>query len=109
MSAIDEGYLSRFVPQADSFVNLLDLGAGDYKKDFPDWAWAEAANTDESKLIAIPNSLYGLAICYRSDLFAAAGLESDSAKVSATVTSEVSKLSEMACWTVSCCRRGVKS
>ncbi len=86
VTAIDEGYLSRFVPQADSFVNLLDLGAGDYKAKVPAWAWAEAANTDETKLIALPNSLYGLAICYRSDLFAAAGLESDRAKVSATIS-----------------------
>lgn len=86
VTAIDEGYLSRFVPQADSFVNLLDLGAGDYKADYPAWAWAEAANTDQTKLIALPNSVYGLAICYRSDLFAAAGLESDSATVSSTIS-----------------------
>ena len=86
VTAIDEGYLPRFVPQADSFVNLLDLGAGDSKADFPEWAWAEAANTDGTKLIAIPNSLYGLAICYRSDLFAAAELESESADVSATIS-----------------------
>jgi cellobiose transport system substrate-binding protein len=84
--AIDEGYLSRFVPQADSFVNLLDLGAADSKTKFPEWAWAEAANTDGTKLIALPNSLYGLAVCYRSDLFAAAGLESDRAAVSSTIS-----------------------
>jgi cellobiose transport system substrate-binding protein len=84
--AIDEGYLSRFVPQADSFVNLLDLGAADSKAKFPEWAWAEAANTDGTKLIALPNSLYGLAVCYRSDLFAAAGLESDRAAVSSTIS-----------------------
>ncbi len=86
VTAIDEGFLSRFVPQADSFVNLLDLGAGDFKADYPAWAWTEAENTDGTKLIALPNSLYGLAICYRSDLFAAAGLESDRAAVSATIS-----------------------
>jgi cellobiose transport system substrate-binding protein len=86
VTAIDEGYLSRFVPQADNFVNLLDLGAASYKADYPAWVWADAANTDQTKVIGLANSVYGLALCYRSDLLTAAGIASDRASVSTAVS-----------------------
>ncbi len=84
--AIDEGYITRFVSQSDGFVNLVDLGANDYKDSMLPWTWAEAANADESVVIGIPNNVYGLALCYRSDLFEAAGLESDREAVSAAMS-----------------------
>lgn len=84
--AIDEGYITRFVTQSDGFVNLAEVGANDYKDSFLDWAWAEAANADQSVVIGVPNNVYGLALCYRADLFEAAGLDFERDAVSAAMS-----------------------
>ncbi len=86
VTAIDEGYVNRFVSQPDGFVNLVDLGANDYKDKFRPWVWSEAANADQSVVIGIPNNAYGLALCYRSDLFEAAGLPTAREDVSAALS-----------------------
>jgi cellobiose transport system substrate-binding protein len=64
---------------------MVDLGANDYKDKFLPWAWAEAANADQTVVIGIPNNVYGLSLCYRADLFEAAGLPSDREAVSAAI------------------------
>jgi cellobiose transport system substrate-binding protein len=84
--AIDEGYITGFVSQPEAFVNMVDMGANDIKDKFLPWAWAEAANADQSVVIGIPNNVYGLALCYRADLFEAAGLESERDAVSAAMS-----------------------
>ncbi len=85
IAAIDEGYLATFVAQQDSFVNLLELGAGDYEDSYLPWKWAEAANADGSVVIGLGFEAGGLAMCYRKDLFEAAGLDSDREAVSAAL------------------------
>ena len=77
VSAIDEGYITGFVAQADGFVNLLDLGAGKYQESYLPWKWAQASNADESVTIGLGTDVGGLALCYRADLFTAAGLPAD--------------------------------
>jgi cellobiose transport system substrate-binding protein len=59
--------------QADKFVNLNDLGAADVKDTFFPWKWA-AATTSDGKTLGLGTDTGPLAICYRTDLFAQAGL-----------------------------------
>ncbi len=78
---IEIGQISGFLGQADKFVNFLDQGV---KKE----TWTEAkirqtTTPDGKNLIGLPTDTGGLAICYRTDLFQAAGLPTDPAAVSA--------------------------
>ena len=85
VAAIDEGYITGFVAQADGFVNLLDLGAGEYKENYLPWKWAQASNADESVTIGLGTDVGGLALCYRKDLFEAAGIPSERGDVDAAI------------------------
>jgi cellobiose transport system substrate-binding protein len=85
VAAIDEGYITGFVAQAENFVNLVDLGALDYKAEYLPWKWDQAANADGSVVIGVGSDVGGLALCYRSDLFDGAGIDSDRDAVSAAV------------------------
>jgi cellobiose transport system substrate-binding protein len=85
VAAVDEGFITGFVAQADGFVNLLDLGAGQYEENYLAWKWAQAANADGSVVIGLGSDVGGLALCYRRDLFEAAGLPTDRDEVSAAV------------------------
>ncbi|MBN2177771.1 MAG: extracellular solute-binding protein [Demequinaceae bacterium] len=85
IAIVDDGYIAGFVAQSDRFVNLLDLGAGEYEDDYLAWKWGQAATADGSAVIGLGNDVGGLALCYRSDLFEAAGLPSDRDDVSAAL------------------------
>jgi cellobiose transport system substrate-binding protein len=85
VAAIDEGYITGFVAQAENFVNLLDLGAGKYKDNYLGWKWDEAANADGTVVIGLGSDVGGMAMCYRADLFDAAGMDSDRDAVSAAL------------------------
>ena len=85
VAAIDEGYITGFVAQAESFVNLLDLGASKYKENYLPWKWAQASNADESVTIGLGTDVGGLALCYRKDLFEDAGIPSERADVDAAI------------------------
>ncbi len=77
ITAIDERHITRYVAQSDDFVNLLDYGAGDLEERFLDWKWDRAATADRRDVIGFGAQVGGLALCYRADLFEAAGLPSD--------------------------------
>jgi cellobiose transport system substrate-binding protein len=85
VAAVDEGFITGFVAQADGFVNLLDLGAGQYQENYLPWKWDQAANADGSVVIGLGSDVGGMALCYRKDLFDAAGIDSDRDAVSAAV------------------------
>ena len=85
IAAIDEGFITGFVAQADNFVNLLDLGAGKYKESYLPWKWSQASNADESTTIGLGTDVGGLALCYRKDLFDKAGIPSERADVDAAI------------------------
>jgi len=85
IAAIDEGYITGFVAQQDGFVNLLDLGAGKYKENYLPWKWAQASNADESYTIGLGTDVGGLALCYRTDLFEAAGLPTNRDEVNTLI------------------------
>ncbi len=77
IAAIGEDYIAKFAAQPDQFVNLSTLGADDYKDVYLPWKWAEGKSPDGSAVIGMGADVSGLAMCYRSDLFAAAGLPKD--------------------------------
>jgi len=82
ISAIDEGFAVQFRSQADKFVNLLDKGAGQYQAKYLDWKWNQTLSPDGKTQIGLGTDVGGLAMCYRSDLFKAAGLPTDRDAVS---------------------------
>jgi cellobiose transport system substrate-binding protein len=80
ISAIDEGFMVSFKNQADKFVDL-NAAAGDRKANYIPWKWAASMSAD-GKQIGLGTDVGGLAMCYRTDLFAAAGLPTDRDAVS---------------------------
>ncbi|GAA1593417.1 ABC transporter substrate-binding protein [Actinomadura kijaniata] len=79
--ALEEGILSKFLAKPDRFVNLLDHGAASLKGGFLDWKWKQALSRDGRYLVGLGTDIGGLAMCYRTDLFAKAGLPTDREKV----------------------------
>ena len=81
--SIEEGLLVEYKANPNNFVNLLDYGAGDLKNNFMSWKWNQGLTADGKKLIGLGTDVGGMAMCYRRDLFAKAGLPTDRAEVSA--------------------------
>ncbi|MEV0729220.1 extracellular solute-binding protein [Polymorphospora sp. NPDC050346] len=78
--AIEEGTIVQFYAQADKFVNLADHGANDLKANFLPWKW-EQGSTPDGKVLGLGTDVGSMAICYRTDLFQAAGLPTDREEV----------------------------
>ncbi|MFD8642737.1 extracellular solute-binding protein [Streptomyces zaomyceticus] len=81
--AIEEGYLPRFRAVKDKFVNLADHGANDRRGEYLDWKWQQATLGTSDFVMGYGTDVGSLAVCYRKDLFAKAGLPTDRAAVSA--------------------------
>ncbi|MCP2324566.1 cellobiose transport system substrate-binding protein [Hamadaea flava] len=82
IEAIEEGWIGQFKATPDKFVNLTDLGANDLKAQWPDWKWQTSVGKNGAQ-IGFGTDVGGLAMCYRTDLFAKAGLPTDREQVSA--------------------------
>ncbi|MFG2044674.1 ABC transporter substrate-binding protein [Dactylosporangium sp. NPDC048998] len=80
VEAIEGGYIAQFRVMADKFVDFKAQGV-DPSRWLP-WK-AQQATSDDGKLIGLGTDVGGLAICYRRDLFARAGLPTGRDKVSA--------------------------
>ncbi|MFR9774936.1 ABC transporter substrate-binding protein [Micromonospora sp. MS34] len=80
--ALEEGTIVQFFAQADKFVNLADHGANDLKGNFLPWKW-EQGTTPDGKVLGLGTDVGSMALCYRSDLFKAAGLPTDREQVAA--------------------------
>ncbi|MGV9978117.1 ABC transporter substrate-binding protein [Micromonospora wenchangensis] len=80
--AIEEGLLVEYKANPQNFVNLLDHGAADLKGNFLEWKWNGGLTADGKQLIGLGTDVGGMAICYRKDLFAGAGLPTDREAVS---------------------------
>lgn len=63
--------LPKFVQQPQNFVDLRTLGADDIKGDYLDWVMKQSIAKD-GEVLGIPTDVGGMAIAYRTDLFAAA-------------------------------------
>jgi cellobiose transport system substrate-binding protein len=81
--AIEEGTLVQFKAQADKFEDLKKYGADADKGNFLPWKWDQGSTAD-GKILGLGTDVGGMAMCYRSDLFAKAGLP--------TAREDVSKL-----------------
>jgi cellobiose transport system substrate-binding protein len=66
---------------SDKFVDLNTLGAASLKDNFYAWKWQESMAGN--KQLGLGTDVGPLAICYRTDLFKAAGLPTDPTAVSA--------------------------
>jgi cellobiose transport system substrate-binding protein len=82
ISAVDEGFMVQFRSQSDKFVNLLDKGAASYESKYLPWKWQQSMSADGKSQIGLGTDVGGLAMCYRTDLFKAAGLPTDREAVS---------------------------
>ncbi|MFC0862862.1 ABC transporter substrate-binding protein [Sphaerimonospora cavernae] len=82
VEAIEVGYISRFTPQPDKFVDLKQFGLDKRQSDYLDWKWQQGLAPDGS-LIGLGTDVGGLAMCYRTDLFEKAGLPTGRDEVSA--------------------------
>jgi cellobiose transport system substrate-binding protein len=81
ISAVDEGFIVQFRNQADKFANFMDKGGAEFESRYLPWKWQQSKSAD-GKQIGLGTDVGGLAICYRSDLFAKAGLPTDREAVS---------------------------
>ncbi|MFI5488034.1 extracellular solute-binding protein [Micromonospora echinaurantiaca] len=80
--AIEEGLLVEYKANPGNFVNLLDHGAAELKGNFLDWKWNGGLTADGKQLIGLGTDVGGMAMCYRKDLFAKAGLPTEREAVS---------------------------
>lgn len=81
--AIEEGYLPKFRSVKDKFTNLADHGAMDRKAEYLGWKWEQGTLGTSDFVMGYGTDVGSLAICYRKDLFAQAGLPTDRAEVAA--------------------------
>lgn len=82
VAAIEVGYSSLFMAVSDKFVDMREYGAEALEADYLDWRWAHGVDLD-GRIFGIPTDVGPMAVCYRADLFEAAGLPSDRDAVSA--------------------------
>jgi cellobiose transport system substrate-binding protein len=73
--------MPKFVQQPQNFHDLRTSGADQIKADYLDWVMEQAV-ADGGQIVGIPTDVGGLAVAYRADLFAAAGLPTDRESVS---------------------------
>jgi cellobiose transport system substrate-binding protein len=81
IEALEEGWIGQFKANPDKFHNLLDLGANDIKSQWPEWKWKLSVARNGAQ-IGLGTDVGGLAMCYRTDLFAKAGLPTNRDDVS---------------------------
>jgi cellobiose transport system substrate-binding protein len=74
-----------FTPQADRFVNLLDLGAAQLADQYLPWKWRKGM-TKDGRLIGFPIDIGPTALFYRRDVFAKAGLPTEPDQVGAQMS-----------------------
>ncbi|MFE2540413.1 ABC transporter substrate-binding protein [Actinacidiphila glaucinigra] len=75
--AVEEGYMPKFRQVKDKFVNLAEYGALRREEEYLPYKWAQATADDGRFVMGYGTDVGGLAICYRRDLFAQAGLPTD--------------------------------
>ncbi|MFD9734678.1 extracellular solute-binding protein [Umezawaea sp. NPDC059074] len=75
--AIEEGNVAQFRQSKDKFVNLADYGAKDLAGQWTPWKWNQGTADDGNFVLGLGTDMGSLALCYRRDLFEAAGLPVD--------------------------------
>src|SRR5262245_49644216 len=80
--AVEEGTLVQVKAQASKFEDLKNYGASADEGNFLPWKWQQGL-TPDGKIMGLGTDVGGMAMCYRSDLFAQAGLPTKREDVSA--------------------------
>lgn len=78
--ALEEGIINEFKANPRNWVDLTPY-VGDKRSEYLPWKY-DIGKTPDGKLLALPTDVGGLGVCYRKDLFAAAGLPEDRDAVS---------------------------
>ncbi|WP_410641406.1 extracellular solute-binding protein [Amycolatopsis sp. lyj-346] len=73
--AIEEQYIPQYRKAKDKFADLAGYGARELEKQWVPWKWAQG--TDGAFVLGLGTDMGSLALCYRRDLFQAAGLPAD--------------------------------
>jgi cellobiose transport system substrate-binding protein len=81
VTALEEGILNEFKANPRNWADLTPLVA-DHSKEYLPWKW-ELGKAPDGRLIGLPTDVGSLAVCYRKDLFEAAGLPTERDAVSA--------------------------
>jgi cellobiose transport system substrate-binding protein len=79
--AIEEGNITQFRQSKDKFVNLADYGAKDLESQWAAWKWNQGTTDGGDFVLGLGTDMGSLALCYRRDLFQAAGLPVDREEV----------------------------
>ncbi|MCP2164171.1 ABC transporter substrate-binding protein [Goodfellowiella coeruleoviolacea] len=82
IEAVDTGYIAQFKQNPKAFVDLNTKGGADLKNRWLSWKW-ESSLGKGGEQIGYGTDVGGLAICYRKDLFAEAGLPTERDQVGA--------------------------
>jgi cellobiose transport system substrate-binding protein len=79
--ALEEGILNEFKANPANWVDLAPL-VSDHSKDYLAWKY-ELGKAPDGRLMGLPTDVGSLAVCYRRDLFQAAGLPTERDQVTA--------------------------
>jgi cellobiose transport system substrate-binding protein len=79
--ALEEGTITKYKSLAQDFVDLGQYGANDLKANFLPWKFAQGT-TKDGKVLGLGTDVGSMAVCYRTDMFQAAGLPTDRDAVS---------------------------
>jgi len=85
--ALEEGQLLGYIKNHQNFANLFDAGGKELENHFIKWKWERGLADNGQKLLGLGTDVGGLALCYRSDLFAKAGLPTDREQVAQLINS----------------------
>ncbi|EME54980.1 extracellular solute-binding protein [Amycolatopsis decaplanina] len=81
--AIEEQYMPQFRQSADKFVDLNGFGAANLRDRWPQWKWEQGLANSGGTVMGLGTDMGGLAMCFRKDYFAQAGLPTERAAVAA--------------------------
>ncbi|MFC6089035.1 extracellular solute-binding protein [Saccharothrix lopnurensis] len=79
--AIEEGAIAQFRQSKDKFVNLADHGAKELEGQWAPWKWNQGTADGGNFVLGLGTDMGSLALCYRRDLFQAAGLPTEREEV----------------------------
>lgn len=80
VEAVDEQYIPVIRQSTDKFVDLASLGAQQLSSQWASWKWDQGV-TKDGFVLGLGTDMGGLAMCYRPDLLAKAGLPTDREQV----------------------------
>jgi cellobiose transport system substrate-binding protein len=79
--ALEEGIMIQFKEKSQNFVDLGQYGGNEDEKNFLPWKFEGGKSSDGQKLIGLGTDVGSMGMCYRRDLFQAAGLPTEREEV----------------------------